>query len=163
VEFTLKLKSTSGFKLGIGNLGGSDVLIHLLNRKMRDLNLNTEFLTGLSEKSLISQANNAQCDTCIFFQIDALLYGFTVYHYRGYRYESKPGMGLGNFVTEHLNPLKLSANSGTNLGCSFPILRETRMPTIIIELGKEFIYPVNSYLIANSICEAIIRYSKIDS
>ncbi len=158
IEFKSKIRSIPNLKIGIGDMGGSDVLVHLLNKKLGAFNLNTDVLTGLNERGIVTQANNSNYDLCIFFQYDELIYSFNVYHYKGFSYESMPGLGLGNLITEKLSALNLCSESGNSLGCSFPILRETRMPTLLIELGTPIIKPANSYLIVDSVFSAIAEY-----
>ena len=174
VEFTSKIKSQTGFKIALGDLGGSDSLVHILSKTLQKLKWNTEILNGLNEKVLAQQANSLGCSLCIILRFDALLYGMNICYYRGYSYESKPGLELGKSIASQLNGGSHISTVNSNLdkieinqadlspvslvGLSYPILRETSMPTLLIEIGRPYIYRSNMTLLALKVGEALTDY-----
>ena len=58
----------------------------------------------------------------------------TTAYYAGYRYSSPGGRRLAELLQDALaNSLDLP--DGGSLGMSLPLLRETRMPAVIVEIG----------------------------
>jgi N-acetylmuramoyl-L-alanine amidase len=84
---------------------------------------------------LASEANNAEATLYLGLRLDPDSDGCTTSFYRGFRYESPASRRLAELVQAVL-PAVLGLRDGGTRGMAIPILRETRMPAVLIELGS---------------------------
>ncbi len=80
------------------------------------------------------EANVGEADVVVGLRLDPELAGCTTAYYAGYRTESEGGRRLAEIV-QAMVPLTLGVEDGGIRGMSVPLLRETRMPAVLVELG----------------------------
>lgn len=79
--------------------------------------------------------------------------------YSGYSYVSPRGRTLAELLAAELN-LNLSTNQVSVIGLALPILRETRMPAILVSLDSAITWVKNLPKIADSVLVAISLFSQ---
>lgn len=84
---------------------------------------------------LASEANNAAAAVYLGLQLDPQSDSCLTNFYRGYNYESSASRRLAEMIQTVL-PALLGLQNGGTQGMALPILRETRMPAVQIELGS---------------------------
>ncbi len=81
-----------------------------------------------------SEVNAGGAEVYIGLRLDSAIRRCTTAYYSGYRYSSPGGRRLAELLQGSLVPALDLADGGSQ-GMSLPLLRETRMPAVIIELG----------------------------
>ena len=81
-----------------------------------------------------AEANAAQGEVYLGFTLDPDIDGCTTAYYAGHRYESPGGRRLAELIQE-LVPSTLDLKDGGIRGMALPVLRETRMPAVLCEVG----------------------------
>lgn len=84
---------------------------------------------------LAAEANNADGTVYVGFRLVPESDACTTSFYRGFRYESPTSRRLAELIQEQM-PAVLGLRDGGTKGMAIPILRETRMPAVLIELGS---------------------------
>jgi N-acetylmuramoyl-L-alanine amidase len=77
--------------------------------------------------------------------------------YRGFRYESAASRRLAELVQSEL-PAALGLDDGGIAGMALPILRETRMPAVEIQLGAPEVVVPKTTVLARVVVTALIRW-----
>ncbi len=78
-------------------------------------------------------------------------------YYRGFRYESAASRRLAELVQAEL-PTVLGLDDGGIVGMALPILRETRMPAVEIQLGAPEVVVPNTTELARVVVGALTRW-----
>lgn len=81
------------------------------------------------------QANAGEADLLVGLRLDPDLTGCATAYYAGHRTESEGGRRLAEIVQATVPPSLGIADEGIK-GMSVPLLRETRMPAVLVELGR---------------------------
>jgi N-acetylmuramoyl-L-alanine amidase len=84
---------------------------------------------------LAAEANNAEAAVYVGLRLDPDSDSCITSFYRGFSYESPASRRLAELVQNEL-PGILGLRDGGTRGMAIPILRETRMPAVLIELGS---------------------------
>ena len=88
-----------------------------------------------------AEANATGVDCLIGLALVPEVRTCTTAYYRGFRYESAASRRLAELVQAEL-PAALGLDDGGTVGMALPILRETRMPAVEIQLGApELVIP----------------------
>jgi N-acetylmuramoyl-L-alanine amidase len=78
-------------------------------------------------------------------------------YYAGYRYSSPGGRRLAELLQGTLT-LSLDLPDGGSRGMSLPLLRETRMPAVICEIGPATVVVEQAPTIARSVVDALAQW-----
>ena len=118
-----------GYKIFLAETGGLDAVIASLRRALTDTG--AEVLTSHHPEwgSHAEQANNFDADLCIGIEIRNE--GPTVCHFLGDHFESPTGKQLGSQICGRLVPF---FGSMEQAGMRLPLLRETRMPALLLRV-----------------------------
>jgi N-acetylmuramoyl-L-alanine amidase len=84
---------------------------------------------------IAAEANNAGASVYVGLQLDPQSESCRTNYYRGFSYESLAGRKLAEMIQAEL-PGQLGLHDGGTRGMALPILRETRMPAVVVELGS---------------------------
>jgi N-acetylmuramoyl-L-alanine amidase len=128
------LPALNGTKIAVGECGG---FAHGVAATCRALTaagaVSLDFHHPDSTK-LAAEANAAGAAVFIGLQLDPSSLAIRTAYYSGYRYESVASKRLAELVHTGLRRILDLADGGV-LGMAIPILRETKMPAILVELG----------------------------
>ncbi|MGB9113097.1 MAG: N-acetylmuramoyl-L-alanine amidase, partial [Acidimicrobiales bacterium] len=80
-------------------------------------------------------ANDAEVDVVVALAVVPGSTSCRVAYYHGFRYESAASRRLAELIARNL-PTAIGLDDDGIVGLALPILRETRMPAVLIELGS---------------------------
>jgi N-acetylmuramoyl-L-alanine amidase len=105
------------------------------------------------------QANAGEADVLVALRLDPGALGCTTAYYAGYRTESPGGRRLAELV-QALVPRALDIADGGIRGMSVPLLRETQMPAVIVELGPAAVVVERSRALAGALAESVEAWTR---
>jgi len=82
-------------------------------------------------------------------------------HYKGYRYESETSRRLAELL-RHAILCRLSLDDGGSAGMALPILRETQMPAVVVELGAPSTVAMHTTDVAAAVVAALEQWLRLD-
>ncbi len=126
--------SLAGRRIAVGDAGGFTAGVASLCRSLERAGALAIPLQHPDPSRRAAEANAAAADCVVDLQLLADSESCTVSFYRGYRYESRASRRLADLVRAEL-PAALGLADGGATGMALPILRETRMPAISVQLG----------------------------
>ena len=144
-------------RVAIGEEGGLDALATALRRILvqRGAHVTTHHHPDGSVQA--QEANAAGAEVYLGLRLEAETPRFTTAYYEGYRYASPGGKRLAELLQQDL-PTELGIHRGECRGMSLPILRETRMPAVICELGPAAVVVEQSPTLCRGILVALGRW-----
>jgi N-acetylmuramoyl-L-alanine amidase len=127
-------RSLCELRIAVGEHGGFAPAVEAVCRLVRDAGATALELHDPDPSRQANSANVAQVDCYIGLRIIPEQVTCTTAYYRGFSYESAASRRLAEIVQERL-PRHMGVADGGTLGIALPILRETQMPAIEIQLG----------------------------
>ena len=124
----------AGRWVAVGHTGGLDALVSAVGRALRTAGAEVLILWDPEGSAQAVAANEAEVDAYIGFSLVADRPGWSTAYYSGFRFESPAGRELAGLVQEMAAPALGVPDLGIQ-GMSLPVLRETRMPAVLCELG----------------------------
>jgi N-acetylmuramoyl-L-alanine amidase len=142
----------------ICSVGINDLIGPALLRKLNSAGINSLRLTEPEGESLIGKINEINPDLCIALNADIEDKSLKVCYYKGFSFESLTGKHLATAIANALqNSLKPFEIEMEILGLSLPILRETKMPTVLLEFCEPLVHINYAEPIADSLFNAILE------
>jgi len=99
-------------------------------------------------------ANAGEADVLVGLRLDPDATGCATAYYAGYRTESEGGRRLAELIQAHL-PEALGVADGGCRGMSIPLLRETKMPAVVVELAHSALVGGGAHQLASAITTAL--------
>jgi N-acetylmuramoyl-L-alanine amidase len=127
--------SLAGRRIAIGEGGGFAAGAASVCRALERAGATAIALQHPDASYRASEANASEVDCLVDLHLVADRTDCSVAFYRGFRYESMASRHLAELVQELL-PAALGLDDGGTKGMALPVLRETRMPAIEVELGS---------------------------
>jgi N-acetylmuramoyl-L-alanine amidase len=124
----------AGRHLAVGEGGGLGTTVAALRRRLRAAGARVTEIHHPDGSAQAAQANGAGVDAYLGLRLDPDRPGCSTAYYAGYRYESPGGRRLAELVQASLPAAIGVPDRGTH-GMSLPVLRETRMAAVIVEVG----------------------------
>ena len=149
-----------GSHVGIGEGGGLSTVAGALHRQLGTNGARVSLLSHPDESAQAAEANQAKVDLYVGLRLTPATSGCSISYYSGYSYESVAGRLLAEEIATGLG-LSLSAPSEVR-GMTLPVLRETRMPAVVIEIGPLEEVVEHSSTIAASLANAVIAWAAAD-
>jgi N-acetylmuramoyl-L-alanine amidase len=103
-------------------------------------------------------ANAAGVEAYIGLRLDPEQARCTASYYSGFRYESAGGRRLAELLQEAA-AAALGLPAGGVQGMSLPVLRETRMPAVICEVGPATVVVTRAAALAGAIVDALTQWA----
>lgn len=128
------LPALNGTKIAVGECGGFAHGVAATCRALTAAGAVALDLHHPDSTKLAAEANAAGAAVFIGLQLDPSSVAIRTAYYSGYRYESVASKRLAELVHTGLRRILELADGGV-LGMAIPILRETKMPAILVELG----------------------------
>lgn len=123
----------AGRRVVVGHSGGLDALARAVTRTLVGAGAIAVSLHPTEGSAQAAQANAAGADVYLGLSTTATAAGCTVAYYAGHGFESAGGRRLAQCLDDELSPIL--GVPGEVVGMAIPILRETRMPAVLCELG----------------------------
>ncbi len=144
-------------RIAVGEHGGFAPAVAALARVVREAGATTIELHDPDPSRQAAAANAARVDCYVGLRIVPEQRTCTTAYYRGFSYESTASRRLAEFVQEHL-PARLGVADGGTLGIALPILRETQMPAIEIQLGQPSVVVQRTSDLARTVVVALEQW-----
>jgi N-acetylmuramoyl-L-alanine amidase len=106
---------------------------------------------------LAAEANAVDASVYVGLQLDASSRAVKTNFYRGFRYESLASRQLAELIQADLPGLLGLEDAGT-AGMALPILRETRMPAVLVEMGSPAVVVRHTNDIGQLLCRALASW-----
>jgi len=144
--------------VAIGEPGGLGTVLTALRRALLLAGARVTALQHPDGSEQARLANSAGADVFVGFRLDPTTAGTTTAYYAGYRYESPGGRQLATVVQEALSRRLNVPDLGIR-GMSVPVLRETRMPAVLVEVGPARIVVESGPTLVAAIAAALTRWA----
>lgn len=127
-------RTLAKLRIVVGQRGGLDGLATSLGRLLRRQGADAIVVSHPEGSELANQANAAQAS--LFVEVSSLgsQAGCRSSYYRGYNTLSPAGRALAELADDRL-PIVIGVPALGACGMAVPVLRETRMPAVLLELG----------------------------
>jgi N-acetylmuramoyl-L-alanine amidase len=143
-----------GRRLAIGEEGGLDVLVTAVRRHLVATGAEVVPLLHPDGSLQAAAANAADVEAYIGLRLDPDRTRCSASYYSGYSYESAGGRRLAELL-QSLAAAALGIPADGVRGMSLPVLRETRMPAVICEVGPPAVVVARAGVLAQAIVEAL--------
>ncbi|MCC6434294.1 MAG: peptidoglycan-binding protein [Acidimicrobiales bacterium] len=136
--------SVAGRRIAIGHAGGLAALTQALHRNLRELGAVALVLHHPDGSAQARMANTFEADAFLALRLNAQPTNRMAY-FRGVNFWSEAGLSLAERAGEAVQGL--SGLAPEVIGVRLPLLRETRMPAVIAEIGPAgFVVTANEAL-----------------
>jgi len=125
-------RTLHGRRVVVGHAGGLDALTDAVVRALAETGAQAIPLHHLDGSAQAQQANGVGAD--VFVGLTAVEQGCSVSYYAAHGFESQGGRRLAECIQKEV-PSILGAAPTTPTGMALPVLRETKMPAVLCELG----------------------------
>lgn len=153
--------SLRGRKIAVGEQGGFATGVGALCRALRAAGAESVPLHHPDESEQAASANRAVADCYVGLHLSPELVGVRALYYRGYRYESETSRLLADLVSTQV-AARLEFEDHTTQGMAVPILRETRMPAVVVELGDPGFVVMKVTDLAEAVVSALEQWLMVD-
>jgi N-acetylmuramoyl-L-alanine amidase len=151
-------RSLTELRVAIGEHGGFAPAVSAVCRSVREAGATALELHDPDPSRQATAANRARVDCYVGLRIVPDQMTCTTAYYRGFSYESAASRRLAEIV-QHYLPSHLGLVDGGTLGIALPILRETEMPAIEIQLGTPTVVVQHTFDLARYIVDALSRWT----
>jgi N-acetylmuramoyl-L-alanine amidase len=149
-------------RIAVVEPGGFSAGAAALCRELRDAGAATAFPFAHHDPTKSAHAaNDAEVDVVVAFTIVPGSTACRAAFYHGFRYESVASRRLAELIAEVL-PKAVGLEDGGVAGLSLPILRETRMPAVLVELGSPDRVVVRLGALAEAVVGALRSWFEAD-
>jgi N-acetylmuramoyl-L-alanine amidase len=150
-------RTLTGRRVAIGEEGGLDATVASLRRMLVHHGATVTTHHHPNGSIQASEANAGEAEVYIGLRLDTARPHCTTAYYAGYRYSSAGGRRLAELIQEGLASTLALPDEGSR-GMSLPVLRETRMPAVICEVGPATVVVEQSATIARTIADALAEW-----
>lgn len=141
-------------RIAIGEEGGLNATVGALRRLLASQGAQVTTHHHPDGSVQASEANATGAEVYIGLRLDADSDRCTTSYYAGYRYSSPGGRRLAELL-QHSLPATLGIVDGGSRGMSLPLLRETRMPAVICEVGPATVVVEHAASLARAVVDAL--------
>jgi N-acetylmuramoyl-L-alanine amidase len=149
----------AGRHIAVGEPGGLGAALAALRRRLGPAGATVTALHHPDGSAQARQANAAGADVYIGLRVEPERSGCATAYYAGYRTESPGGRRLAELVQDTV-PAALAIPDGGVHGMSVPVLRETRMPAVIVEVGPAAVVVEHGPSLADSLASALQAWAR---
>lgn len=147
-------RSLAELRVAVGEHGGFAPAVETVCRLLREEGATSLELHDPDSSRQATAANVARVDCYLGMRILPDQLTCKTAYYRGFSYESATSRRLAEIV-QSLLPGRLGVADGGTVGIALPILRETEMPAIEIQLGTPTVIVQRTLDLGHSLVEAL--------
>lgn len=144
--------------IALGEVGGLTTTVLALRRRLVARGARVTTLHHPEDSAQAQQANAAGVDVYLALRLDPDRPGCTTSFYAGYRNESVGGRLLAE-VVQRTVPAALGVPDHNARGMSLPLLRETRMPAVIVEIGPAAAVVERGPSLADALAASLVTWA----
>ena len=148
----------AGRHVAVGEIGGMGTVLGALRRRLVHAGARVTSLHHPDDSTQAREANTADVDVYLGLRLELGQPGCATAYYSGYRYESAGGRRLAELVQQKVPPRLEVWDRGVR-GMSLPVLRETRMPAVIVELGPAAVVVERAAVLAGTLSEVLTEWA----
>lgn len=156
-ELRLATPSLSGRHVAVGESGGLGSVTAALRRRLLPSGARVTELHHPDDSIQANEANELFVDVFVGLRLNPSGSSCTTSYYAGYRDQSQGGKLLAELVQRAV-PNALHIDDGGTFGMSLPILRETRMPSVVVEVGPASMVVERAALLAGALSTALAEW-----
>lgn len=127
-------RTLQGRRIALGEEGGLDVLVNAVRRRLVAAGASVVPVLHTAGAAQAAAANMGRVEVYLGMRLDPTRSHCASSYYAGYSYESTGGRRLAA-VVDALAAAALGVPAGGPRGMALPVLRETRMPAVVCEMG----------------------------
>jgi N-acetylmuramoyl-L-alanine amidase len=150
-------RALSGARIAIGEEGGFAAGVAALSRALSAAGALPISLHHPDGSHIAAEANAVDALVYVGLQLDPSSSSCRTSFYRGFRYESDVSRRLAELIQSVL-PKQLGLTDDGALGMALPILRETKMPAVLIEVGDPAVVVQHTGLLAAVIVNSLTSW-----
>ncbi len=151
-------KTLHGRRVAVGDAGGLHAAATAAARALTRVGAEVVVLHHPDQSEQAAEANAALADAYVGLHLDVDAQGCTTAHYAGHNYVSPAGRCLAVLVQATL-PGALGIPDGGVRGMALPVLKETRMPAVVCELGPPSTVVARTAELAEALAQAISAWA----
>jgi N-acetylmuramoyl-L-alanine amidase len=150
-------RTLAGRRVAIGEEGGLDAMVAALRRLL--VNHGAVVTTHHHPDGSIqaSEANAGDAEVYVGLRVNSFEPMCSTAYYTGYRYSSPGGRRLAELLSGRLSTSLDVPDRGSH-GMSLPVLRETRMPAVITEIGPAAVMVERGAVVARTVTESLAEW-----
>lgn len=149
--------STTAMQIAIGYQEGMGILFASLRRRLASTGIHTLPLHCSDDHKAARLANSSTAQAYLAFRALTGVACCDIYYYSGYRYESLAGKYLAELLDNEISKV-LDRKAGNTVGMALPILRETRMPAVLCEIGPPALLASRASQLADAVLDALLAW-----
>lgn len=159
-EIKLNLKGDKAIpgSIVVCSIGSSNPLSKQIHQALAHPGINCQEIHGQIESELVTKVNELSPDLCIAISVDSHSQKLSLNYYKGFNYESsyvkKLAINYKGLISYFLTSLNIEVEI---CGLAVPILRQTRMPTLLLEACKALLKSKESKYLADSLAKAVFE------
>ncbi len=146
-----------GRHVAVGEGGGLGSVTAALRRRLLPSGTRVTELHHPDDSTQAQLANELSVDVYLGLRLDPSAQACTTSYYAGYRDQSQGGRLLAELVQRSV-PGALGIGDGGAHGMSLPILRETRMPSVLVEVGPASMVVERAARLAGALAGALSEW-----
>ncbi|MGI8685350.1 MAG: peptidoglycan-binding protein [Acidimicrobiales bacterium] len=127
-------RTLQGRRVVLGDGGGMHAALRATERVLKEAGAQVTVVHHPDQSDQAAEANASGGDVYLGLRLEAGGDGCTSAHYAGHRYESAGGRRLAELV-QSIVPGAVGIGDGGVRGMAIPVLKETRMPAVLCDLG----------------------------
>jgi N-acetylmuramoyl-L-alanine amidase len=154
-------RTLSGQIVALGEGGGLGAAITVITKALEADGAEVVSLLHPDGSRLASEANRVGADVLLVAAAEPSIAGCKTAYYAGYRYESAGGRRLAELIQERSCP-QLGVPDLGIVGMTLPVLRETRMPTVLTEIGPAHLLVTHVTAFADALRSALGTWATHD-
>jgi N-acetylmuramoyl-L-alanine amidase len=147
-----------GRRIAIGEEGGLDALVAAVRRPLVATGAQVIPLLHPDGSTRAAAANAADADVYLGLRLDPDRTGCSTAYYSGYSYESAGGKRLAELI-HALAAAALGVPADGVQGMTLAVLRETRMPAVVCEMGPPAIVVRHADALAEALVRALVAWA----
>lgn len=151
-------RTLAGRHVAIGEPGGLGAPIAALRRRLVALGARVTTLHHPDDAHQARQANAAGVEAYLALRLEPERPGCLTAFYSGYRDESPGGRFLAD-VVQRVVPARLALPDLGTRGMSVTLLRETRMPAVLVEVGPPAVAVEQGPVLADGLAAAMAEWA----
>lgn len=144
-------------RVAVAEAGGLDALVTAVRRRLTTSGAHVVPILHPSESVQATMANTARAEVLLSIHLVATEATCRCAYYSGYTYESPGGRRLAE-VAQGLAAAALGVAGDGPKGMSLPVLRETRMPAVVCEVGPTPLVVQRTSRLADALTEALAAW-----
>lgn len=150
-------RTLAGRTIAVSEPGGLDALVSAVRRRLAAAGALVVPILHPDESQQAATANAAGADVLLAISLAPERASCQCAYYSGYSYESPGGRRLAQLVQDRAGAV-LEVPVGEPQGMALPVLRETRMPAVVCEVGPTPLVVQRSAGLADALASALATW-----